>query len=85
MQVLTALFKFIAFSANNLEPVARVLRDMFPMRRLYIYGDNDLSGVGQEAAQKAAISSKGVAVIPDKSGTDWNDTYSIQDSKEMSE
>jgi putative DNA primase/helicase len=74
---------FIAFSANNLEPVARVLRDLFPMRRLYIYGDNDINGVGQEAAHKAAISSKGVAVRPDIPGTDWNDIYSNNDTKEV--
>jgi putative DNA primase/helicase len=75
---------FIAFSANNLEPVARVLRDLFPMRRLYVYGDNDLSSVGQGAAQKAAIAVKGVAVIPDIPGTDWNDNYLINDTKEVS-
>ncbi|WP_174626006.1 toprim domain-containing protein [Candidatus Methylobacter favarea] len=76
---------FIAFSANSLEPVARALRDLFPMRRLYIYGDNDINGVGQEAAHKAAISSKGVAVIPDIPGTDWNDIYSINSNKEVSQ
>lgn len=65
----------IAFSAGNLEPVARVLRAKFPQVRIVIAGDNDESGTGQKAAREAAKAIGGLIAIPAEAGKDWNDIH----------
>jgi len=64
---------FIAFDAGNLEAVARLIRAKKPDAKIAIMGDNDTSGVGQKAAEKAALACNGEILIPPYSGTDWND------------
>jgi putative DNA primase/helicase len=66
---------FVAFDAGNLEPVAIVLRRLYPDVEIVIYGDNDLSGVGQKAARAAAIACGGLYTIPEEPDTDWNDVF----------
>jgi putative DNA primase/helicase len=63
----------IAFDAGNLEPVAKVIRQLHPHAEIIICGDNDLSGVGQKAAREAALACGGKILIPPTPGNDWND------------
>lgn len=63
----------VAFDAGNLEPVAQVIRKMFPTSEIIICGDNDLSGLGQTKARHAALSIRGKVLIPKFPGKDWND------------
>ena len=65
----------VAFNAGNLEPVAKALLQKFPDIRLIVCGDNDESGVGQQAAESAAMAGKGSFVIPPTPGTDFNDLH----------
>ena len=67
----TAMFS--AFSASNLINVATALRKQHPTAEITIYGDNDVSGVGQNAAIKAAIAVRGFVAIPPSTGMDWQD------------
>ncbi|MGG7055237.1 toprim domain-containing protein [Nitrosomonas sp. ANs5] len=62
----------IALNAGNLLSVARFIRSKRPDERIIICGDNDVSGVGQEAAIRAARAVNAEIAIPDKPG-DWND------------
>ena len=66
----TAMFS--AFSASNLINVATALRAQHPAAQITIFGDNDVSGVGQDAATRAAIAVSGYVAIPPEAG-DWND------------
>ena len=43
-----------AMSAGNLQAAAGALRNIFLRAEIWVMGDNDLSGTGQEAANKAA-------------------------------
>lgn len=63
----------IAFDAGNLLPVAKNIRELSPDSEIIICGDNDLSGIGQSKARKAALSIGGKVLIPPTPGTDWND------------
>jgi len=63
----------VAFDAGNLLSVAKVIRAMFPSNEIIIAGDNDLSGIGQTKAKKAALAIGGKASIPPVPGMDWND------------
>ncbi len=63
----------IAFDAGNLLPVAKNIRELNPDTEIIICGDNDISGVGQEKARKAALSIDGKILIPPLPGKDWND------------
>jgi len=61
----------VAFSANNLEPVARAMRAKFPAVEIYICADDDTetekkTGVnpGLEAAKKAALAVGGFVAVP---------------------
>lgn len=70
----------VAFDAGNLVPVADSIHRAYPESRLVICGDNDASGVGQEAAGRAAAQVGGLAAIPSFSGaadglSDWNDLH----------
>lgn len=63
----------VGFDADNLEHVARIFRQKYPNAEIVICGDNDLSGTGQEAANKAALAVDGFVLIPEIPGKDWND------------
>jgi putative DNA primase/helicase len=69
----TGLLVLIALDAGNLEPVALAARRRFRQAEIVIAGDNDVSGVGQEKATKAALAVDGKYLIPPVPGTDWND------------
>lgn len=69
----TGLLVLIALDAGNLEPVAQAARRRFRRAEIVIAGDNDISGVGQEKAIKAALAVEGKYLIPPIPGTDWND------------
>ncbi|WP_442497657.1 toprim domain-containing protein [Methylobacter sp. sgz302048] len=66
---------FVAFDSGNLEPVAIVLRKLYPDVEIIVYGDNDSSGVGQKAARAAAIACGGLYTIPEEPDSDWNDVF----------
>ena len=64
----------VAFDAGNLLPVAKAVRELAPAdSEIIICGDNDVSGIGQEKAHKAALSIGGKVLIPPTPGMDWND------------
>jgi putative DNA primase/helicase len=69
----TGLFIVIALDAGNLEPVALVIRNLYPDDQIIIAGDNDESGTGQKAARSAALAVGGKYILPDQTGHDWND------------
>lgn len=69
----------VAFNAGNLKPVAEVMRQAYPDAEMIIAGDNDKSGVGQKAANEAALAVGGRVSMPTfldhESGSDWNDYW----------
>ena len=65
----------VCFDAGNLRPVAEILKKKYPDHILKICGDNDGSGVGQMAAQEAALAVGGVVAIPPATGQDFNDMH----------
>ncbi len=67
---------YIAFSANNLQPVALSARRKFPDSAIVICADNDETGRkhGEDAA-KAANAQFAVPVFATGSGTDFNDLH----------
>jgi phage/plasmid primase-like uncharacterized protein len=76
----TALPTVMAFSANNLHPVAEQLRRQDPAHRILVCGDNDIRGdgtpnTGLEAATAAANAIGGGLVMPNLDGQkcDFND------------
>jgi phage/plasmid primase-like uncharacterized protein len=76
----TALPTFMAFSANNLHPVAEQLRRQYPMATILVCGDNDLRSdgtpnTGLKAARAAANAIGGALVMPNLEGQkcDFND------------
>ncbi len=63
----------VAFSAGNLEAVARMVRVRYPDRQIIICADNDAktaektrANPGLDAAQKAALSVNGLVAVPDR-------------------
>jgi putative DNA primase/helicase len=64
---------FVAFDAGNLEPVAVVVRELYPDAEIVVFGDNDASQVGQKSARAAALACGGKYMIPEEPDTDWND------------
>lgn len=64
-----------AFSAGNLEAVAKLLREKMPEARIIIAGDNDESETGRRAARNAARAVSGFVAIPEQPGSDWNDVH----------
>jgi putative DNA primase/helicase len=72
----TGNFVVCAMDSGNLEPVARVIRRLFPDAPIVICGDNDLNQVGQKAARAAALACGGCYLIPEQTGADWNDVLS---------
>ena len=69
----TTFTVFVAFSATNLSAVALQVREHYPDNEIVICGDNDLSGVGQDAANDAALLIDAKVAIPPDIGTDFND------------
>jgi putative DNA primase/helicase len=69
----TGRLTVIALDAGNLEPVACVIRKLYPQSQIVICGDNDESGVGQKAARAAALACDGEYIIPPIVGQDFND------------
>ena len=72
----------VAFSAGNLEPVARALREKFPDLRLIICADDDVATEGNPGVTKATEAARsvgGLVAIPDfgtdrpEGATDFND------------
>jgi hypothetical protein len=61
-----------ALSAGNLVAVAKNIKELFPDSTIVVVGDNDVSGVGQKAAQDAANSIGCEFIIPPEEG-DAND------------
>jgi putative DNA primase/helicase len=68
----TGHFVVMALSASNLQPVAETWKQLRPMAQIILAGDNDLSGVGQQAAHLAALSVNGLLIVPSVEG-DFND------------
>jgi len=70
-----------AFNAGNLLPVAQVFRSAFPDATIIIAGDHDKSGVGQKAAEEAALAVGGSFTLPifqsHESGSDFNDRWCL--------
>jgi putative DNA primase/helicase len=73
----TGLPVIVAFTAGNLEAVARSLHERYPDKRLVVAGDNDhhkeretgpdgrsRRNVGREKAEQAAVAVGGFALIP---------------------
>lgn len=73
----TGYFTVIAFSANNLNAVARQTRNTHQTKDIIICGDNDASGVGQAAAEAAALFIGCRFIIPDQVGQDFNDMINM--------
>jgi putative DNA primase/helicase len=69
----TGHFTIVAFSAGNLKAVARQTRKHHQDIEIIICGDNDESGVGQQAARAAALAIGGKYILPPTLGQDWND------------
>jgi len=65
-----------AMDSGNLIHVAQEMRRLFSDVEIIICGDNDASGVGQDAAKKAALAVGGKVLIPETIGADWNDVIS---------
>lgn len=58
----------LAFHAGNLVPVAKALRDLYPLARIAIAADNDAATPGNPGltkAREAALAVGGVVVVPD--------------------
>ena len=84
----TGALVLAAFSAGNLLPVARRVRDQYPDAQIIIAGDNDAwtpGNPGRTKAIEAARAVRGRVLIPMFSGadlagrpTDWNDWLRLQ-------
>lgn len=72
------VFVMVAMDAGNLEPVAQAARRLFPHAEIIIAGDNDASGTGQTAANKAALAVGGKVLIPPQADQDWNDVLTME-------
>ena len=54
----------VCFDSGNMIYVAEALRKKYPDHKLVMCGDNDDSGVGQKAAQAAALAVGGLVALP---------------------
>ncbi len=83
----TGYYSIVAFNANNLETVAKVIRGKYPSSDIIICGDNDQfksSNVGKESACKAAKTINARLVLPqfkslESKPTDFNDLHRLED------
>lgn len=84
----------VAFDSGNLEPVAKALRDKYPMAKITICADNDHAryqgNVGVELAKKAALTVGGNVLIPlfnreeqAKGLNDFNDLHQSRGIQEV--
>lgn len=82
----TGLAVAAAFSASNLEPVARALRRKFPALPILLAADDDHATEGNPgltAARAAALAVGGLVVVPQfpanrpRKATDFNDLYQL--------
>ena len=64
---------YIAYSANNLLNVARIIRRHLPDAKIIVCADNDKSGTGQKYANEAALVVDGLVAMPPILGMDFND------------
>lgn len=72
-----------AVDANNLLPVAQVMRDFHPDVQIIIAADNDIKpdepNTGKNAAEKAAAAVSGYVALPQsEKKADWNDIHQQQ-------
>lgn len=63
----------VCFDAGNLKNVAEVLKKKYSDHLFIVCGDNDCSGVGQMAAQEAALAVGGILAVAPTAGQDFND------------
>lgn len=63
----------VAYSASNLPPVAEVMRERWPDRRIVIVADNDAGGIGRAKAEQACAKTGATWVMPPTVGMDAND------------
>jgi len=75
----------VTFSAGNLLPVARSLRDQHPAREIIICADKDESGTGQKKGEAAATAINARLVIPAFSGGDGSDFNDLQQQAGLEE
>jgi putative DNA primase/helicase len=78
----------VAFSCNNLEKVAVIVRAMHPTANLTVWADNDQwtqDNPGKTRAEWAAMISRAKVKLPDFTGmdvsskpTDWNDFFNMK-------
>lgn len=75
----------VAFAANNLEAVARMVRERYPKREIILAGDDDHStpdNPGASKARAAALAVGGRLALPvfaqSRGGTDFNDLHQIE-------
>ncbi|MBU4563240.1 MAG: DUF3987 domain-containing protein [Desulfarculus sp.] len=75
----------VAFAANNLEVVARMVRERYPKREIILAGDDDHATTGNPGASKARAAALAVGgklalpvFTPRGSGTDFNDLHQAQ-------
>lgn len=84
----------VAFMANNLAAVAKILAERYPEHDRYIGGDNDHikeakgeRNVGKEKAQEAAAEVEAYPLIPQFEagvrGSDWNDLKMVRGPDEL--
>lgn len=78
LHVELGVFVMVAMDAGNLEPVAQAARRLFLQAEIIIAGDNDASGTGQTAANKAALAVGGKVLIPPQADHDWNDVLTME-------
>jgi len=82
----TGYYSIVAFNANNLEVVAKIIRDKYPSSDIIICGDNDQfksSNVGKKSACKAAKAINARLVLPqfkslESKPTDFNDLHRLE-------
>lgn len=81
----------VAFDAGNLEPVARLMRELHPQAQIIIAGDDDRANernVGRERAEAAAAAVGGRALFPRMNGeenVDWNDLHQTEGASAVRE
>ncbi len=82
----TGYYSIVAFNANNLEVVAKIIRGKYPSSDIIICSDNDQfksSNVGKESACKAAKAINARLVLPqfkslESKPTDFNDLHRLE-------
>jgi phage/plasmid primase-like uncharacterized protein len=76
----TGIATVVAFSANNLEPVAGRIRAKYQDCDIIIVADNDKGGIGENEANHAAAKHGARVILSPKSGTDGTDINDYRQS-----